>query len=121
MNRLSEVRKTAGDIDDRKQQLTRSEERLARADALLVDINAGLATLQGQKVIVDKAVEQAGSLRVLLKQAEGVVEALREERNLLVDVRTAVLEVQDSDNSAEQARSSDETDLNDHEDSAEAA
>jgi DNA repair exonuclease SbcCD ATPase subunit len=97
MGRLIEVRKTAGAIDDRKRQLTRSEERLARADALLTDINRGLATLQGQQIVVDKAVENAGALRFLLKQAEGFIEAIREERKMLTDVRAAVTEVEDTE------------------------
>ena len=36
--------------------------------------------LKGQKAIVDQAVEKAGSLHFLLKQAEATMDGLREER-----------------------------------------
>jgi chromosome segregation ATPase len=101
MGRLIDIRKTAGAIDDRKRQLTRAEERLARADALLVDINSGLSTLQAQKVIVDQAVERAGSLKFLLKQAEGMIEGLRDERRMTADVHAAVLEINPNPQSGE--------------------
>lgn len=101
MGRLREVRNTASAIDDRKRQLNRSEERLARADALLVDVTTGLTTLQGQKVIVEQAVEKAGSLRFLLKQAEGMIEGLRDERKMTTEVQAAVEDFEEHEESDE--------------------
>jgi DNA repair exonuclease SbcCD ATPase subunit len=90
MARLQDVRDMASALDERKRQTAKAEERLARAEALLVDVHSSLEALQGQKVIVDQAVEKTGSLRVLVKQAEGMVESLREERELVGRVRAAV-------------------------------
>ena len=55
-----------------------------------MDVRSSLESLQGQKTIVDQAVEKAGSLRFLLKQAEAMIENLREERAMSADVRGAV-------------------------------
>jgi hypothetical protein len=58
-------------------------------------VRSSLEALQGQKVIVDQAVEKAGALRFLLKQAEGMIEGLREERDMTARVRAAVASVQE--------------------------
>ena len=76
-------------LDERKRQMTKAEERLARAEALLVDVNSSLEALQGQQVIVEQAVEKAGSLQFLLKQAEAMIDGLREERNMTNRVKAA--------------------------------
>lgn len=90
MGRIKELSKAESSIDERKRQLSRAEERLARADALLADVRSSIEALQGQKVIVDQALERAHSLKVLLKQAEAVSDGLREERRMTADVRAAV-------------------------------
>jgi hypothetical protein len=60
-------------------------------------VRSSLESLQGQKTIVDQAVEKAGSLRFLLKQAEAMIENLREERAMSADVRGAVNDRYDDD------------------------
>ncbi|TMQ49348.1 MAG: hypothetical protein E6K73_10200 [Candidatus Eisenbacteria bacterium] len=95
--RLQEVRDTADGLDERKRQMTKAEERLARADALLVDVRSSLEALQGQKAIVEQAMEKAGSLQFLLKQAEAAIDGLREEREMTARVRAAVSVVRRSD------------------------
>ena len=87
--RLREIRETASSLDERQRQMTKAEERLARADALLVDVRGSLEALQGQKALVDLAIEKAGSLRFLLKQAEATIDGFREERKMTADVRAA--------------------------------
>ena len=62
-------------------------------------MRSGLEALQGQKVIVEQAVEKAGSLKFLLKQAEATIDGLREERNMTADVRSAVAVVRQDDES----------------------
>jgi DNA repair exonuclease SbcCD ATPase subunit len=94
MGRLRETRDLASELDERRRQTTQAEERLARAEALLFDVRSSLEALQGQKVIVDQAVEKAGALRFLLKQAEGMIEGLREERDMTARVRAAVASVE---------------------------
>ena len=97
MRRLEGVQKSASTLDERQRQLSKAEERLARADALLVDVRSSLEALEGQKAIVDQAVEKAGSLRSLLKQAEAMIEGLREERNMSARLRSAVADVDEED------------------------
>ncbi|MGH8897363.1 MAG: hypothetical protein ACRDZ4_10160 [Egibacteraceae bacterium] len=90
MGRLQEVRDTASTLEERKRQMSKAEDRLARAEGLLADVGSSLDALQGQKTIVDQAVEKAGSLQFLLKQAEVAIEGLREERRTTGLVRSAV-------------------------------
>ena len=97
MGQLREVHDLASTLDERKRQLTQAENRLERADALLIDLRSSLETLQAQKVLVDQAVEKAGSLRFLLKQAEAMVEGMREERDMATRVRLAMASVPGED------------------------
>jgi len=105
LGRLRELRDLTSKLDDRKRQTIKAEERLARAEALLIDVRSSLETLQGQKVIVDQAVEKAGALRFLLKQAEAMIEGLREERDMTARVKVAVsaLEREDAEDEALEA------------------
>ena len=103
--RLQEVHDTAGALEERRHQMTRAEERLARAEGLLADVRSSLEALQRQKAIVDQAVEKAGSLQFLLKQAEAAIEGLREERRTLSLVHPAATdqEYDDGEDVAEAA------------------
>ncbi len=94
---LNDIRDTTGSLDERKRQMTKAEERLARADALVTDVRSSLEALEGQKAMVDQAIEKAGSLQYLLKQAEATIESLRDERKLGARVRAAVAVVRDED------------------------
>ena len=87
------MRDTATALDERRRQMTQVEERVARAEALLIDVRTSLEMLQGQKVVVDQAVEKAGSLKILVKQAEAMIEGLREEREITTRVHAAVASV----------------------------
>lgn len=87
---LAEVRDTANGLDERQRQMSKAEERLARAEGLLADVRGSLDSLQGQKAIVDQAVEKASALQFLLKQADAVIEGLREERKTVGRVKSAV-------------------------------
>lgn len=95
--RLREIEGATGALDERKRQMTKAEERLARAEGFLVDVRSGLESLQGQKAIVEQAVEKAGSLRFLLKQADAMIEGLRDERKMTVNVRDAVAVMRDDE------------------------
>jgi hypothetical protein len=57
---------------------------------LLTDVRSNLESLQGQKTLVDQAVERVSSLRFLLKQAEAMIDGLREERKMTASVHDAV-------------------------------
>src|SRR5262249_14360361 len=85
--RLGEIKDSAKALDERKRQMVKAEERLARAEALLVEVRSGIEALEGQKAIIDQAVEETGSLRFLLKQADARISELREERELTTRVK----------------------------------
>lgn len=90
MDELKTVRDSSGELEERKRQIAKAEGRLARAEGLLVDVRSSIEALQGQKALVDQAVEKAGSLQFLLKQAEATIDGLREERRTSDRVRSAV-------------------------------
>jgi hypothetical protein len=69
---------------------TRPERRLARAEALLIDIQSSLEMLNNQKAVLDHVIEQAGSLAFQVQQAEGLIDRLRKERDITQAVRTAL-------------------------------
>ena len=97
MTRLGEVRDTSGALDERRRQLGQAEARLARADALLIDVRSSIQVLQAQKVVIDQAVEKAGSLEFLLRQAEAMIRGLRDERDMTTRLRAAVSTTQDDE------------------------
>ena len=77
---MESLRDTDSNLDERKRQMAKAEERLARAEGLLADVEGNLEALSGHKAIVDQALEKAGSLQFLVKQAEAAIDSLREER-----------------------------------------
>jgi chromosome segregation ATPase len=98
---LADVRDQAGSLDERQRQMSKAEERLARAEGLLTDVRSSIDQLQGQKAIVDQAVEKASALQFLLKQADAVIEGLREERKTVGRVRSAVASARKRDHGDE--------------------
>ena len=87
--RLETITTLAGSLDEREMKIVRAEERLARAEGFLDDVRAGMETLSGQRALVDQAVEKVSALRFLLKQADAMIEGLRDERKMTDDVRDA--------------------------------
>src|SRR5262249_39959158 len=73
-----QLRETKGKLDERKRQMSQAEDRLSKAEALLVDVQSSLSVLEAQKTLVDQAVEKAGSLQSLLRQSEAAIGNLRE-------------------------------------------
>jgi DNA repair protein SbcC/Rad50 len=82
-------------FESRKRQLERAEQRLARAEALALGIRSTVETLTAQKTVVDHAMESAGALGFQMKQAEALIAALRRERDLACDLKTAVAALSD--------------------------
>jgi chromosome segregation ATPase len=103
MGRLKEIHDATDEFNERRRQMSMAEERLARAEGFLVDVRSSLEALQGQKTIVDQAVEKAGSLRFLLKQADARIESLRDERKMTADVREAIAIVRDDEEAEDDA------------------
>jgi exonuclease SbcC len=87
-------------FESRKRQLERAEQRLARAEALALGIRATVESLTAQKTVVDHAMESAGALSFQMKQAEALIGALRRERDLACDLKTAVAALSDEDEEA---------------------
>jgi DNA repair exonuclease SbcCD ATPase subunit len=94
-------------FESRKRQLERAEQRLARAEALALGIRATVETLTAQKTVVDHAMESAGALGFQMKQAEALIGALRRERDLACDLKTAVasLAAEDEEETQDGAKS----------------
>ena len=88
--RLAEIKDLAGSLDERERQMGKAEERLARAEGFLGDVRSGLESLQGQKTLVDQAVKKVSALKFLLKQADAMIENLRDERRMTSDVQEAM-------------------------------
>ncbi len=84
-------------FESRKRQLERAEQRLARAEALALGIRATVESLTAQKTVVDHAMESAGALNFQMKQAEALIGALRRERDLACDLKTAVSALAEED------------------------
>jgi exonuclease SbcC len=82
-------------FESRKRQLERAEQRLARAEALALGIRSTVESLTAQKTVVDHAMESAGALGFQMKQAEALIAALRRERDLACDLKSAVAALSD--------------------------
>ncbi len=80
-----------------------SETRLAQAQGLLLDVRAGIETLGSQKAVVDHVIEQSGQLAFEAKEAAGLLEALRREREMSQRVHDAVKELRDDHDSVARA------------------
>jgi chromosome segregation protein len=93
--RLETVVGLAGTLEGRELAIVRAEERLARAESFLDDVRSGMETLSGQRTLVDQAVEKVSSLRFLLKQADAMIEGLRDERRMTSEVEDARDEADD--------------------------
>ncbi len=75
---------------DRKWQVEDIEKRLARADALARDIRSSTEALAAQRAVVDRALEGSAALAVQMKQADAVMDALRQECAAAARLRTAM-------------------------------
>ena len=87
-------------IDERQRQIENAEGRLARADGLLMDIRAGLESLRSQKAVVDQVIVTSGQLTYEAKEAERLLVALRQERDLTQGIHHALKEMRDEDSGA---------------------
>ncbi len=84
-------------LEDRRRQVDRAEERLAHADALLVDVRSVLETILAQKAQVDHFLEKAQSLVLETRRTEGLLETLREERRITDRIQTSLADLRRRD------------------------
>jgi DNA repair exonuclease SbcCD ATPase subunit len=90
LRRLHETDVSMAGLEERQRQIEQAEQRLARADALLIDIHASLEALHSQKAIVDHVIEKIGSLTLEAQQAETLIDRLREERDITNRARASL-------------------------------
>ena len=84
-------------IDVRQEQIEKAEVRLGRADALLREIRSGLESLASQRAVVDQVIATSGKLSFEAREAEGLINALREERELTQGIHDALKELREED------------------------
>jgi DNA repair exonuclease SbcCD ATPase subunit len=95
LQRLRTAEEKAGSLDERQRQIDRAEQRLARVEAVMLQVQSTLETLNGQKAVLDHVVDKTGSLTFQLKQAEALIQTIREERDLTNKIRSAVAEARE--------------------------
>ena len=71
--------------------------RLGRADALLREIRSGLESLTSQRAVVDQVIATSGKLSFEAREAEGLINALREERELTQGIHDGLKELREED------------------------
>ena len=98
--KAEEMTEVLASIDERQRQIENAEGRLARADGLLMDIRAGLESLRSQKAVVDQVIVTSGQLTYEAKEAERLLVALRQERDLTQGIHDALKEMRDEDSDA---------------------
>jgi len=98
--KTEEMTEVLTNIDGRQKQVEEAERRLARAEGLLMDIRAGLESLRSQKAVVDQVIATSGQLTIEAKEAERLLVALRQERNLTQGIHEALKEMREDDSEA---------------------
>ena len=80
---------------DHRRQVEDLERRVARADAVALDVRASVEVIAAQRAYVDQVLERSGTLAFQMKHAEALTEALRNECAIVTQVRAAVGAVRD--------------------------
>ncbi|MBI4419381.1 MAG: hypothetical protein HY560_01030 [Gemmatimonadetes bacterium] len=101
LQRATRVDQMAAGIDRRQREIELAEQRIARLDALLVDVRASLEALQVQKATIDHVLDKASQLTFLAKEAEALITTLREERDLTAKVHEGWKTLRDEDKQAQ--------------------
>ena len=65
-------------LEGRGKQFAEAERRMARLDALLIDLQSTFQTVLDQKEFLERVVETAGNLALQTMQAEAAIATLRE-------------------------------------------
>jgi chromosome segregation ATPase len=97
LQRAARVDQMAAGIDRRQREIELAEQRIARLDALLVDVRASLESLQSQKATIDHVLEKASQLTFAAKEAEALITTLREERDITSRVHAGLKELRDEE------------------------
>lgn len=73
-------------VDKKNMEISDAEERTVRLDTFLNDIQGSLETVHSQNVMVDAGLEKAGQMIFQAKEAEALITAFREERDVAARV-----------------------------------
>jgi len=92
---VGHVHDAANGLEHRKRQVEQAEERLGRVEALMADMRSSLESLNGQKALLDQVMERAEALAIGTRQAEGLIERLRAERDVTDKVRVAMADLRE--------------------------
>jgi chromosome segregation ATPase len=90
LHRLRDADAVAAGLELRKREIEHAERRLARAEAVLIDIRSSLETLHNQKATLDQVIEKAGALAFQVQQGEALIDRLRKERDITNAVHVAL-------------------------------
>jgi hypothetical protein len=100
LGKAGETEQVLAQIQKHQKRIEASQARLAQAQGLLLDVRAGIETLGSQKAVVDHVIEQSGQLAFEVKEAAGLLDALRREREMTQRIHDAVKELRDDDTAA---------------------
>ena len=78
------------DFAEQRKQIEELERRIARADALALNVRQSVEVIAAQRAYVDQVLERSGTLAFQMKQAEALVEALKQECAVATHMRAAV-------------------------------
>ena len=78
------------DFAEQRRQVEELERRIARADALALNVRASVEVIAAQRAYVDQVLERSGTLAFQMKQAEALMEALRQECAVATQIRSAI-------------------------------
>jgi DNA repair ATPase RecN len=89
---LRDTKSSMRDFSEQRRQVEELERRLARADALALNVRASVEVIAAQRAYVDQVLERSGTLAFQMKQAEALTEALRHDCAIATQMRAAVEE-----------------------------
>jgi chromosome segregation ATPase len=89
---LRDATSSMRDFSEHRRQVEELERRLARADALALNVRASVEVIAAQRAYVDQVLERSGTLAFQMKQAEALTEALRHDCAIATQMRAAVEE-----------------------------
>jgi hypothetical protein len=92
-----------GDFLERKREVERLEQRLARAEALSRDVRSTVEVISAQRSVIDQVLERSGSLAIQAKHAEGLIDALRAECTLATTLQGTIRSHQEAEEDEEES------------------
>lgn len=95
LGRAGRLEELSAKVERRSIEVTEAEERMARLDTLFHDMRGSLETIKTQKAMVDMVIQKAGQLSFQAREAEALLAALKEEREIATRVKESLEEFRD--------------------------